>query len=96
MRRDEALRILAEQKGQLERFRVRSLSVFGSVARNEATAGSDVDILVEFDRPVGLLHFVRLRRVLEEALGRKVDLVTPGALKERMKDRILAEAVRAA
>ena len=96
MGRDDVLRMLGEQKARLEGFHVRSLSVFGSVARDEATAASDVDILVEFDRPVGLLHFIRLRRFLEEVVGRKVDLVTPGALRERMKAQVLSEAIRAA
>ena len=57
--------------------------LFGSFARGEQTADSDVDILVKFDRsfPVGLLAFVRMHRELEERLGRKVDLVEEGTLR---------------
>ena len=58
--------------------------IFGSFARGEETSGSDVDILVRFDRttsPIGLLSYVRMRRELEERVGRKVDLVEEGTLR---------------
>lgn len=96
MGRDEALGILAAKRSTLASFGVKALSIFGSVARDEAAPESDIDLLVEFDRPVGLFAFVRLRRYLEEILGRRVDLATADALHERLRDRILAEAVRAA
>ena len=95
-RRDDILRALAASRDRLAPFHVRSLSVFGSVARDEATEESDVDILVEFEEPVGIFEFVRLRRLLEEVVGRRVDLATPQALKDRIRQRVLAEAVRAA
>lgn len=96
MSRDEVLRRLSALKGELGRFHVRSLSVFGSVARDEATPESDIDLLVEFAEPVGLFEFVRLRRFLESTLGVRVDLATSSALREEMRPRILAEAIRAA
>ncbi|MFN7989478.1 MAG: nucleotidyltransferase family protein [Thermoanaerobaculia bacterium] len=96
MSRAETLARLAMLKGELARFHVLSLSVFGSVARDEASPESDVDLLVEFSEPVGLLEFVRLRRHLEVALGVRVDLATPSALRDDMRSRILAEAIRAA
>ncbi len=96
MTREQALSILAAHTQKLQEFGVASLSIFGSVARNEATEDSDVDILVEFNRPVGLFAFVRLRRRLQEILGRGVDLVTPDALKAPLRERILKEAVHAA
>ena len=96
MTREQALSILAAHTRELREFGVASLSIFGSVARNEATEDSDVDILVEFNRPVGLFAFVRLRRRLQEILGRGVDLVTPDALKAPLRERILKEAVHAA
>ncbi len=77
-------------------FGVRSLAVFGSVARDEAGPGSDVDLMVEFEKPIGLFAFLRLRRLLEDALGFRVDLVTPDALKPALRSRVLAELVRAA
>lgn len=96
MVRDEILLLLKGHKRQLKKFGVGSVSVFGSVARNEARPDSDVDILVEFDRPIGLFEFARLKLYLEELLGRDVDLVTPQALRKELKDAILQEAIRAA
>ncbi len=97
MRRDEALSIISAHKAELQReHHVRSLSLFGSVARDEAEDGSDVDVLVEFGEPVGLFAFVGLKIFLEEILGRKVDLAEPEALHPRLRDRILGEAIRAA
>jgi predicted nucleotidyltransferase len=75
---------------------VKSISIFGSVARGEAREDSDVDILVEFDRRVGLLAFVGLKLELERLLGRPVDLVTPSGLRSWMREAVLKEAVRAA
>lgn len=96
MKREEVLRKLTGCMGDLRGFKVKSLAIFGSVARDEASAGSDVDVLVEFLEPVGLFHFVRLKRFLESVLGTKVDLVTRDALKPQLRDRILKEAIRAA
>jgi predicted nucleotidyltransferase len=87
---------LAGDRGSLVDFGVKSLSVFGSVARGEARNDSDVDLLVEFDRPVGLFHLARLQSHLENLIGARVDLVTPGGLRASMRDRVLHEAVRAA
>ena len=96
MRKEEALRILAQHREEIYAFGVASLAIFGSVARNEAGPDSDVDILVEFAVPTGYFGLFRLQRRLEELLGRRVDLATPGAVRESMKDRILLEAVHAA
>lgn len=90
------LELLGNHRDEIRTFGVHSLSLFGSVARDEAREDSDVDILVEFLRPVGLFEFVRLQMYLEELLGRKVDLVTVEALRPEMRDEILQEAVHAA
>jgi predicted nucleotidyltransferase len=78
------------------RFGVRDLSVFGSVARDEATETSDLDVLVDFDGPASLRGFVGLKLWLEESLGVRVDLVRRGAIKPRLRARIEAEAQRVA
>jgi predicted nucleotidyltransferase len=96
MRRDDVLRLLGAQRASLEAFGVAHLSLFGSFARDEAGERSDVDLLVEFNRPVGFFEFVRLQRHLEQVLERSVDLVTTGALKPQLRERILGEAVVAA
>ena len=95
MTREEALRRLSEHRGELERFGVRSLDLFGSVARGDSGPGSDVDLLIEFDKPVGLFHFFRVQRRLEAILGRPVDLVMKDAIKRQLRARILAESVSA-
>ena len=79
----------------LEQFSVRSLSVFGSVARDATAHSSDVDILVEFESgaPVGLFEFISLKESLSELLGEPVDLATPEALHPALKDEILGEAL---
>lgn len=94
--REEILEALASHRAIFERYGVSAVSLFGSVARGESTEDSDIDLLVEFSEPIGLLQFVELKRSLEELLGRPVDLVTPKALKPQLRDRILKEAIRAA
>ncbi len=61
-----------------------------------ATADSDVDLLVQFDRPVGLFHFFHVQRRLEEILGACVDVVMRDAVKPQLRECIFAEAIRAA
>jgi len=96
MRRDNVIATLAAHRAELRRLGIGSLHVFGSVARGEALADSDVDLLVEFDRPVGLVHFVSVKRRLADLLGAPVDLVTLKALRPAHRERVLGEAVRAA
>ena len=94
--REEILSKIAAERVLLESYGVSSVSLFGSFARGEATQDSDVDLLVEFAKPIGLFQFVSLKRALEDVLGRSVDLATPASLKPQLRDRILKEAVRAA
>ena len=95
-RRDDILKTLREGRPILDAFGVARLSLFGSFARDEGRDDSDVDLLVEFNRPIGLFEFVRLQRQLGELVGHRVDLVTPAALKPQLRERILREAVVAA
>ncbi len=96
MQRDDALRILAEHRDEIAALGVTSLSLFGSVARDEAGPESDVDVLVEVQRPFGLFRLFDLQQYLEGLLGRKVDVATPDGLKPRIRERVLRDAVRAA
>lgn len=62
------------------------IGLFGSYARNEEHIDSDIDLLVNFERPIGFLELVRIELALEELLGKKVDLVTEKSLKnEKLK-----------
>ncbi len=96
LRRDGILKTLRDSRELLQTFGVARLSLFGSFARDEGRDESDVDLLVEFNRPIGLFEFARLQRQLGDLLGHRVDLVTPAALKPQLRDRILYEAVVAA
>ncbi len=89
MRKHDVLAILAEHREELEAtHKVKSLALFGSVARDEAGPDSDVDLLVEFNGPVGLLDLVGLQQRLEGLMGRPVDLVTREGLKRQLRDRV--------
>ena len=94
MRREEAISILRGYLPTLRRdFGVRRISLFGSTARDEAREDSDLDILVDFETGPTFLSFMGLRAFLEDHLGRKIDLVTPDALKPRMRPVVEREAV---
>jgi hypothetical protein len=69
------------------------VGIFGSTARGEATASSDVDLMVRFSKPKSLLSLVKLERNLSEALGKKVDVLTEAALSPYLKTRILKDLV---
>ena len=93
-RLEEIQEILRQKKPILrERFKVEEIGIFGSFVRGEEKDTSDLDILVELERPVGLIKFVGLQNYLSDELGEKVDLVTKSALKPRIKKNILSEVV---
>jgi uncharacterized protein len=84
--------ILRERRDELARdYGVTEIGVFGSCVRGEASSESDIDVLVEFNRPVGFFKFLELEERLGEWLGTKVDLVTKAALKPHIGRRILNE-----
>jgi predicted nucleotidyltransferase len=74
-------------------YKVRRAAIFGSVARGEATADSDVDLLVDFEKEADLLDQAGLKLELEELLKRKVHVVTPASLSKYIRDAVLNEAV---
>lgn len=85
---------LAPHKAELMERGVKSLAVFGSVARGDAGPDSDVDLLIEFDRVVGLFHFIRVRDFLAHLLdGAQIDLVMRDAVYEELKEDIYGEAI---
>jgi predicted nucleotidyltransferase len=93
MRRADVFRILTDHRAGLAVHGVKSLAIFGSVARDQARPDSDVDILVEFDRPIGLFEFFELQEQLEDILGRSVDLGTPSSLKDRVRSDVLRDLI---
>ena len=87
-------KILYEHREELEKeYSVSNIGLFGSYVREDHTAGSDLDILVEFSQPISLLRFVNLKRRLSQLLDVDVDLVMKKALKPRIGERILSEVV---
>ena len=97
MGRNEVLTILRAHYDELcEEFGVRSLRLFGSVARGEGRTGSDIDVLVDFGGPAGFTQYMDLLFFLEDLLGERVDLVTLRGLREELRPNIEREAVRVA
>ena len=94
MQRDEAVRLLAEHKARLvQRFGVSRLALFGSTARNEAVAGSDLDILVGFNGPATSKRYFGVQFYLEDLFHCPVDLVTEKALRPELRPFVEREAV---
>lgn len=94
MRRDQAIAILHDLRQQLTRLGVLDLALFGSVARDEGTAGSDVDLLVTFAPGDFWRRYNDVMDLLEAAFPCRVDLVPAGDLKPRLREQVLAEAIR--
>ena len=96
MTRDEAVDLLRKHAPEIRSLGVSSLALFGSVARDEATDESDVDILVDFKGAATFDAFMDLRDLLEQALGRRVDLVTRKALKPILRPFVERDLVAVA
>jgi predicted nucleotidyltransferase len=89
---DGIRRTLLRHKAELrKKFKVKTIGVFGSYVRSEQKRGSDLDVLVEFEEPVGLFEFMALENYLSDLLGVKVDLVSKKALKPHIGERIMQE-----
>ncbi len=96
------MNMLAEIKAIIEKHKeeikakygVKEIGVFGSLVRGEMKADSDVDILVEFEKPIGFFQFLDLEAYLSDLIGRKVDLVSKKALKPHIGRHILEEVVK--
>lgn len=92
--KDRLLRVLRENRKKfISRYHIKSLGLFGSYIRNEQKAGSDLDVLVEFEELPSLFEFVRLQNELHDLIGIKVDLVMKDTLKPAIGKRILREVV---
>ena len=76
-----------------DKYHVKKVGIFGSVVKDEQEKESDIDILVEFDSPIGFFDFIRLENFLSEILHKKVDLVTKKALKPAIEKDILKETI---
>ncbi len=91
---EEIIKIINIHKEELERrFKVKTIAIFGSYVRKEQKKGSDIDILVEFETPVSLLHIVSLENHLSDILGIKADVVPKKNIRKELREVILKEAV---
>jgi hypothetical protein len=93
MKKLDALNIIQAHQKNLSKLGVKSLDLFGSVARDQAHSQSDVDILVELDRSVGFFEFFQIKHYLEDLLQCSIDLGTADAIKEHLRQPILEEAI---
>jgi predicted nucleotidyltransferase len=97
MTRASVIELLSSRRNEwTRRFGVRSLALFGSVARDEAGPQSDVDVLVDFGGPAQFLVHMELVKYLEELLGCRVDVLTVRSLKPPMRERIQPDLVHVA
>lgn len=92
MKRDDLLQLLREHGTELKRLDVRSLAVFGSVARDEAVLGSDVDFVVDFDGPATFDRYIELCFFLENLLKCPVDLLTQRSLTPALRQEVERDA----
>ncbi len=94
MRKAEVVRILRENMGEIRKFGVRRIGIFGSAVRDELREDSDIDIVVEFERGKGTFeNFGGLVEFLERLFGREVDILTPGGI-EGIRIRTVRERIR--
>ena len=91
--RHEIVARIEALRGELDRLGVESMALFGSAARDDLQEGSDIDVLVRFRDRARFDDFMDLKFRLEDTLGRRVDLVTPAALKPKLRELIEAELV---
>ena len=94
--KNRILTLLNDRIDEIRTHGVVSLSLFGSFARNQPRPDSDVDLLVDFGRPATFDQYMDLKLYLEDLLGMRVDLVTLGGMRPRLRPRIEAEAIRVA
>lgn len=94
MTRQQVIDLIAAHRHELQAQGVKSLALFGSVAREQAKEGSDVDVVVELNRPMGLFGLSELRATIARILGvQSVDLIVRDGIHPALKDVILEEAV---
>lgn len=91
---EKIMKILRKHQKEIqERFYVKEIKLFGSFVRGEQKKTSDIDVLVDFDKPVSLLHIIALENFLSDILGRKVDVIPKKNIRKELKDSILKEAI---
>jgi uncharacterized protein len=93
MEKEKALAILHSSLPKLKALGVESVAVFGSTARGEGSMESDIDVLISFSEKATFDRYMDVKFLLEDLLDKSVDLVTPGALKPRIRAQVEREAI---
>ena len=94
MNREDAVNTLGNLQSIIQhRFKATAKGIFGSVARDQQTRESDLDVLVDFEPGADLIDFVGLANFLEEHLHCKVDIIPTDSLREEIKEDVLKEAI---
>jgi predicted nucleotidyltransferase len=93
MRREKVIHLLNQNQKALRNGGISHLYLFGSYARDEATETSDIDILIELNKPIGLFQLMNLQDRLQQLLDRPVDLGTIDGIKDRLKLTVDAEII---
>lgn len=96
MKRDKVIQLLQEHKAKLNELGLRSISIFGSVAQDEASSDSDIDLLVEMAPPYTFDRYINAKFYLEDLLECQVDLVMNETLRERIRPQVERDAIRVA
>ncbi|MFQ4138840.1 nucleotidyltransferase family protein [Nodosilinea sp. PGN35] len=91
---NDVLTLVKAHQATLETMGVKSLDLFGSVARNQANPASDIDFLIEFSQPVGLFQLLEIQYFLEDLLEHSIELGTADFLKEHLREPVLEDAIR--
>jgi len=91
--KEKLSKIESEFKNLQASYNVQKIGFFGSIVRDDFTNDSDIDVIVEFSKPIGLFKFFELQRLLSELLGFEVDLVTKNAIKPAIKKSVINEAI---
>lgn len=91
---NDVLTKVKAHQAALESMGVKSLDLFGSVARNQASLTSDIDFLIEFSKPIGLFQLLEIQYFLEDLLERSIDLGTADSLKEHLREPVLEDSIR--
>jgi uncharacterized protein len=90
----EMLELLRGLRHELkEQYHVKSIGIFGSYSRKRQTEQSDIDLVVEFDQPIGMMAFVHMKNLISDRLTIKVDLVTPEGLHPLIREQVMHEVV---
>ncbi|MBX9702629.1 MAG: nucleotidyltransferase family protein [Silvanigrellaceae bacterium] len=96
MIKNKVVRLLKDHIKEIREFKIQRISIFGSVARDQETPQSDIDILIKFECPTSFDLYMDLKFFLEDLLDRKVDLVTEDAVRSELKEYIEKDLIRVA